>query len=293
MKEKKLKYPQGTLLLEALVAIGTAAAFMSALVGFLVVANRGSDRAIEIQRALWSANEGVEALRAISFTSLTNTLTGAITFSTPNWTLATNGPETLPSGATRVVKVEDVYRDSNCDVTTTGGTVDIDSKKITSETSWTDSADRTHTITTTTLRTNWEDPQGDCFSATQAGQVSFAVDDSQFYGGKQLRELYFTNTGGTAVTIDKINFTWSNGAKLDQLFLDSSKVWSSTGPGTPVGTPISSGTELDIANFTMTPGQTSEITKGQFDIPMSGASMTMTVTFADGSVFTSEPFTPR
>ena len=121
--------------------------------------------------------------------------------------------------------------------------------------------------------------------------VSFAIDDSEFYGGKQLRELYFTNTGDTTVTIDKITFTWSNSRRIEQVFIDNVKVWSDGGPGTPSGTQPS-GVELDIQNFTMTPGQTSELNKGQFSGAMSGATLTMTVTFSDGSIFTSGPFTP-
>lgn len=282
---------KGSLLLEALIAIGVAAAFMTALVGFVLVANRGSDRALEIQQSEWNTNEGLEALRTIPFASLTNTLTGALTFAGSSWTLATNGPQTLTDGSTRIVKIEAVSRDGSCNVVTSGGTVDPDTKKITSATSWTDTAGRTHLTSATTLRTNWQSPTGSCFAPRQAGQVTFAINDAQFYGGKQLRELYFTNTGGTSVTIDKITFTWSNGVEFEQLFIDNTKVWSSSGPGTPTHE-INSGTQLDVQNFSMTPGQTSQITKGQFDGTMTGASMTMSVTFADGSVFTSPTFYP-
>ncbi|MFA5946900.1 MAG: hypothetical protein WC813_02645 [Patescibacteria group bacterium] len=292
MRNSRRSIQRGSLLLEAIVAIGATASFMTALIGFVVVANRGSDRAQEIQQSLWNTNEGAEALRTISFASLTDTLTGALTFVAPAWALATNGPQTLADGSTRIVKIYPVYRDASCNVVVSGGTADPDSKKIISETSWIDTAGRTHTTSTTTLRTNWLNPTGTCFAPRQAGQVSFAVNAAQFYGGKQLRELYFTNTGGTSVTIDKITFTWSNGSEFDQLFIDNSKVWSTSGPGTPTGVDVYSGTTLDIQNFTMAPGQTSQITKGQFEDLMSGASMTMSVTFADGSVFTSGSFNP-
>ncbi len=292
MNRFKRHLQSGSLLLEAVITLGVAASFMSALVGFVVVTNRGSDRAQEVQLSLWNTADGIEALRAISFASLNPTLTGALSFSTPTWTLLTNGPQTLADGSTRIVKVESVSRDASCAVVASGGTPDPDSKKITSETTWTDTAGRIHTTTATTLRTNWQNPTGPCWIVQQAGQVSFQIDDSQFYGGKQLRELYFTNTGGTPITIDKITFTWSNGALFDQLFLDNSKVWSTSGPGTPIGPAITSGTEMDIENFIMTPGQISAITKGQFTSSMGGASMTMTVTFADGSVFTSDTFYP-
>jgi hypothetical protein len=283
--------PAGSLLLEAVITVGVAAAFMSALVGFVVVTNRGSDRALEIEQSLWNTAEGMEALRSITYTSLTNTLSGVLSFTSPTWTLTAGSPQVLPDGSTRIVRVESVSRDASCAVVTSGGTVDPDSKKITSETTWTDTAGRSHTTTTSSIRTNWRNPGGTCWVA-QAGQVSFAVDASQFFGGKQLRQLYFTNTGTTNVVIDKIQFTWSNSAKLDQIFIDSSKVWSSSGPGTPTGASISSGTQMDISNFTMTPGMTSQLNKGQFDSAMAGTTLTMSVTFADGSVFTSAPFNP-
>ncbi len=292
MKSLRPYLPLGSLLLEAVITIGIAAAFMTALVAFSVATTRSSDRALEIQQSLWNTAEGTEALRAIAFASLTDTQTGTLSFAAPTWTLGTSGPQTLADGGTRIVKIEPVSRDASCTVVTTGGTVDPDSKKITSQTTWTDSAGRSHTSTATSLRTNWQDPTGDCWVAEQAGQVNFALDTAEFYGGKQLRSLSFTNTGTTTVTIDKISFTWSNSAKLDQLFLDSSKVWSTTGPGTPLGAAVSSGTELDISNFTMTAGQVSEITKAQFSKEMDDVTMTMTVTFADGSVFTSAPFMP-
>ncbi|MFA5945308.1 MAG: hypothetical protein WC802_00145 [Patescibacteria group bacterium] len=292
MPNKKNHLERGSLLLEALIAIGVAAAFMSALVGFSIVASRGSDRAQEIQQALWNTNEGLEALKTISFAGLTNTLTGSLAFTAPAWTLGTNGPQTLPDGSTRIVKIESVSRDGTCTIVSSGGTVDPDTKKITSAVSWLDTAGRSHTTTTTSLRTNWLAPTGSCFAARQAGQVSFAVNAAQYYGGKQLRQLYFTNTGGSTVVIDKITFTWSNGSEFDQLFIDNVKVWSTSGPGTPVGVDVHSGRELDIVNFSMAPAQTSEITKGQFESPMAGTTMTISVTFADGSVFTSAPFNP-
>lgn len=283
---------RGSLLLEALVAIGVAAMFMTALLGFVVAANRSSDRALEIQQSIWNTSEGAEALKTITFASLTNTLTGSLSFASSVWSLGTSAPQTLTDGSTRTVKVEDVYRDASCNVVISGGTLDVDSKKITSTTSWTDTAGRLHTTSTTSIRTNWQNPQGSCFKPSQAGQVTFAVNDAQFYGGKQLRQLYFTNTGGSTVIIDKISFAWSqHDSELSQLFIDNIKVWSSTGPGTPSGEQHSVAA-LDIQNYTLAAGQTSQITKGQFSDSMSGSSLQMTVTFADGSIFTSPTFYP-
>ncbi len=278
-------------MLEALIATGIGGIFVAALLGYLVMTNASNDRAREYALALWSTQEGLDALQTLSFTSLTNTTVGSLSFTGGRWTLGTSAPQTLTNGMTRTVKVENVSRDASCLVVTTGGTVDTDSKKLSSTTTWTDASERSHSVTLTSLRTNWENPTGACFAATQATQVTFNVSGAVFSGGKQLRQVYFTNNGSSTVTIDTLSFTWNNGAELDQMFMDTSKVWSASGPGTPTRS-LLTGETMDIANFNLAGGGTAELNKGQFSINMSGVTMTMTVTFTDGSVWTSPSFNP-
>jgi hypothetical protein len=282
--------PKGSLLLEAIIATAIAGTFGVAILQLALLSNESGIKIEERGDANFAAQQGVEALQTVDFADLVNITNGHLVFASERWS-ATAGTETLWNGMTRSVTVQDVQRDANCDVVASGGTVDPDSKEIISSVTWVDDAGRNQSVAYRRHRTRFDDPQGDCFAPQAAGQVSFAIDDAEFYGGKQLRELYFTNTGGTTVTIDKIMFTWSNAASLSQVFIDNGKVWSDTGPGTPL-TLIYSGTTMDIVNFTMAPGQTSELTKGQFGSSMGGASMTMTVTFTDGSIFTSDTFTP-
>lgn len=279
------------MLLEALIAIGIAGMFMLALTTMLLLANRSSDRAGELQTALWNTEEGVEAMQTMSFASLPTTSTGMLSLIGNTWTVGTNGPQTLPDGSTRTLRILNVARDASCNIVTSGGTVDPDSRYLESEVTWTDTAGRSHTMTQRTLRTNWEAPTGSCFATTQAGQVDFDIASAEWYGGKQLREIYMTNTGTGNAVIDKITITWNNAAHIDQLFIDSSKVWSAGGPGTPSGSQ-SSGVELNVQNFTISPGATVELNKGQFDQAMSGTTITITVTFVDGSSYSSPPINP-
>ncbi len=286
-----MQSPRGSLLLEAIIATGVMATFSVAVIQLALLTEQIGVRLEDRGDANAYAQQGVEALLSMDFADVTSVTNGKIVFANKRWSIAP-GAETLSNGMLRTITVTEVYRDANCLVTTSGGTVDPDSKDFTSTVSWTDDFGKNQTVTYQRHRTNFEDPQGDCFAPDQAGQVSFAVDASEFYGGSQLRDLYFTNTGGTAVTIDTIAFTWDYSTQLDQIFIDNSKVWSKTGPGTPSGSQ-SSGAILDIEDFTMAPGQTSQLNKGQFSGPMTGATLTMSVTFADGSVFTSDPFTPE
>jgi len=282
--------PRGSLLLEAIIATAIAGTFGVAILQLALLSTESSIRIEQRGDANFAAQQGIEALQSIGFADLTNVTDGKVAFAGERWSTAA-GSETLWNGMTRAVTVADVRRDASCEVVTSGGTVDPDSKELVSTVTWLDGAGRSQNVAYRRHRTRYDDPQGDCFAPQAAGQVSFAIDDAQFYGGKQLRELYFTNTGGTTVTIDKIMFTWSTGASLSQVFIDNGKVWSDTGPGTPA-TVVYSGTTMDIQNFTMAPGQTSELTKGQFGSSMGGATMTMTVTFTDASVFTSATFSP-
>lgn len=287
-----MKTPRGSLMLEALLATGLLALFSAALLSYMMIANQSTNRAEEYESALWYNQQGIDALRTFSFSSLTNTQTGTLTFSSGQWILGTNGPQTLAPNVTRTVKIESVSRDAQCLIVTQGGIVDPDSKRLTSTTTWTDAMEKTHSTTLTTLRTNWSSPTGPCFVKNQAASVDFNISSAVFAGGKQLREVYFTNNSPQNVVIDRITMTWTNNAQFDQLFMNTSKVWSSTGPGAPTGS-VTSGTELDIQNFTLTAGATAEMNKGQFSMQMNGTGLVMIVTFIDGSSWTSPLFYPR
>lgn len=287
---------RGAILLEAMLAVGLAGGFMSALVTMVLAANTSTDRADEMQRALWFATEGLGAVSTIAFDDLTVTENGSLSLSgstgnSQRYVLGTAGAQPVGVGMTRTVRVQEVSRNASCDIVATGGTVDPDSVYIQSDVAWSDTAGRAHTVTERTLRTRWDDPQGSCFVANMAAQIDYNISGAVFSGGKQLRQVYFTNTGGSVATIAYVQFTWSNAAQLDQLFLDTSKVWSSTGPGTPLGSQ-NSGALLNIQDFTISPGQTIELNKGQFSINMAGTTLTMTVTFSDGSSWSSPPFNP-
>ncbi|MEK9156799.1 MAG: hypothetical protein AAB448_01530 [Patescibacteria group bacterium] len=286
-----MNYPRGSMLLEALIAVGVASMYITGILGLVLTANRSSDRAEETERAVWNMNEGLEALQTVTFADLPTTNTGSLTFGSGSWAVGALGPQILSDGMIRTVKIQSVNRDAQCLVVASGGTLDPDSKTLVSEVSWTDTAGRLHTISSSSLRTNWENPTGSCFAATMVNQITFDISGAVYSGGKQLRQVYFTNNGTTAATIDKIAMTWNNGAEFDQLFMDNSKVWSASGPGTPAGSQLS-GTELDIQNFVLAPGATAELNKGQFNINMGGTTLTMTVTFTDGSSWTSPVFYP-
>lgn len=280
------------MLLEILLSIGLLALILTTL-GTVVLVSSGTTRGGQSVRALLAAQEGLSALQSVSFSDLLNTDTGTLTFSNNRWQLGSGAPQTIATGITRTVHVKSVNRDASCQIVSSGGTSDTDSKTLESDVNWIDLAGRTHLISLSSLRTQWNNPQGTCFVPTQASCSNIDyLTSGEWFGGKQLRTIYFANTCSSApIVIDKMIFTWNNGSEIQQSFINSTKVWSASGPGTPSGEQ-SSGILLDISDFTLNSGVQYELNKTQFENAMSGTTVTITLIFSDGSSFTTPPFVP-
>lgn len=280
----------GSILLEVLITVGIAAVMLSALLSLHVVLVRSTQTVLERHEALWSMHEGLSAMRSMTFEDLAPGVAGALSFSGNTWTILSGQTETLPNGMTRSVTVAAVNRDGNC-VVSVSGTPDSDSVSITSTVSWTDRAGREQVQTQSTHRTRWGVPSGSCFQPEQAAQVTFDLSQVNWHGGKQLRNLYIRNEGASAVTIDRVTLTWDNGTEIDQMFLAETKVWSASGPGTPLGSQTT-GAELNIQDETLNGNDVIEMHKVQFSAPMSGTTLTVTIVFSDGSTLMTAPFVP-
>lgn len=283
---------KGFILLEVLLSVGLIALILSTLGGVIIISKNTTRGGQSILAAL-AAQEGLAALQSKTFGDLSLTNTGTLTFVSNQWQLGTNAPQTISAGLTRTVRVKSVNRDASCNIVSIGGTLDVDSKTLESAISWIDLAGRTHSFTLSTLRTQWENPQGSCFKPSQANCSNIDYQSNgQWFGGKQLRSVYFTNNcSNTTPVIDKIIFTWNNGSEIEQSFISSTKVWSKSGPGTPSGEQ-GSGTTLDIENFSLSAGVQYELNKTQFEDQMSGTTITITLIFTDGTSLTTPPFIP-
>lgn len=286
---RKILNENGFIFLEALMAVGLVMVFLSAIGGLFFINASGGARLQQSRQANLIARGDLEALRTIAFDDLNLTAAGHLFFFDPVWTIA-SGSENFDI-FTRTVRVKEVQRDASCEIVASGGTADPDSKFVESEVSWNDLAGRTHQILLTGLKTRWDDPQGPCFQPTAAASLIFHIEFTYWYGGKQLRELYLENGGSVPFTITAMTLNWDNSNKIQQIFLNSTKIWSASGPGLPSGTQLS-GTRLDILDYTMNPGDYFEMNKTQFDHGMEGSTLVLNIEFSDGSIFTSDPFIP-
>lgn len=280
----------GYSLLEAVLAIAFAGLLFMGAFGLFLTGQETTFESLVRQTALWEAQQGIEALSTMRFEDLQLTETGSLSFVEDQWVLEESGPEELGDGMTRTVRVQEAQRDANCELVASGGEVDSDSYFLESEVIWTGLHGNPQTITLRTIRTNWANPDDSCFAA-DCSQLDWDVLGSEWFGGKQLREVYITNNTGETKEIDKITITWNNSAVIQQVFFDSAKFWSSSGPGLPLGTQAS-GTELDGENGLINDGQTIEMHKTQFSSNMSGTTITVSYECVDGSAVTFGPFTP-
>ncbi len=106
-------------------------------------------------------------------------------------------------------------------------------------------------------------------------------------GGGNTNELLgitLENIGSTDLTIDTINVSWTDSNRvIEEIFIDTVKVWGHTGPGTPLGKQ-DSGIELDIQDVVLAQGSgVKNIDKFEFNGVLTGNIFTIVFTLSDAS----------
>ena len=140
-----------------------AALFMIIATGSITVILQGTDsnRLGEEQAvANQYAAEGMEAVRSIknqNFANLVNSAGTGIAQVGNVWTFS-GGSNILSSKYTRVIKVENVYRDISGNIVSSGGTLDTKTKKITSTVVWNFGPTRANSVVFTSYLTNFRKP---------------------------------------------------------------------------------------------------------------------------------------
>ena len=139
---KNKKNITGFTLLEVVVATSIITVSLLSLVSVATVSFAVADEATKKIQASFLLEEGVEVMRVFrdsGWTANIETLTDGVTyhyeFSAGDWR-ATSTNEIIDDFFERSFMLEGVYRDSNDDITTSGGTLDSYTKKITVSVSW-------------------------------------------------------------------------------------------------------------------------------------------------------------
>jgi len=120
----------------------------------------------------------------------------------------------------------------------------------------------------------------------ESGDLVIDVSNAKILGegNKHLRDIKLTNAGSDDVVIEKMIISWSDTDRLlHQISIDNSTVWHHTdGTGLPQGAQ-SSGTEIDIVDYTLSAGMSVFITSIEFDGNINDNFFVITLKLADGT----------
>jgi len=152
-----MKRTQGQSVIEVIVAVS----IFAIVAGSSVIAILGSLSSIRLaeeeSQAAFIASEGLEATKSIRNQAWANLINGTYGLSLGSiWTFS-GASDIDPSGKfTRTVDIASVTRDGNGTIVTSGGTVDTETKKITSTVSWNFTPTRQNSVIMTMYLTNWQ-----------------------------------------------------------------------------------------------------------------------------------------
>ncbi len=153
----KFKKNQGQSLIEVLVAIGVFAIFGFAVAGLALDSYVTTRRGEEETKAAAVAEEGINAARSIIKAAFNDLPVGGpygLDKSGGYWQLS--GSSDSVDQFTRTVTVEEVYRNSGGNIVSSGGTLDLHTKKIISEAEWDFAPGRTQNVILSAYFSNWE-----------------------------------------------------------------------------------------------------------------------------------------
>lgn len=149
------KNQKGLSLIELIVAIAFFVLVVSGVIFLVLDAHSANRQGQERNKATQIAQEGLEAARSMknrAWKYLSNGVHG-LSDSKGYWDF--NGTADTIDQFTRQVKVENVSR-QNGDIVSSGGTVDLDTKKVTSEVTWEFTPLRPSHVVLETYFTNWK-----------------------------------------------------------------------------------------------------------------------------------------
>lgn len=137
----------------------------------------------EQSQASFIALEGMEAVRSIRNFNFTNLTAGTYGVDASGDTWVLSGSADTLDDYTRTMRIQDVYRDLSGNIVDSGGSLDPDTKKITSHVSWSFSLNRNNNLNFINYLTNWKKALpivGDGGMIVYA-DLSGATDDKIFY----------------------------------------------------------------------------------------------------------------
>lgn len=149
---------RGQMVIEIIVAVSIFAIIAATSIMVIVGSLSTARLAEEESQATFIATEGLEAVKSIRDQGWINLVNGSygIASGSGSWVFS-GSSDSDPSGKyTRVVSVVSVSRDGSGNIAASGGTVDPETKKITSTVSWDFTPTRQNSVIINLYLTNWQ-----------------------------------------------------------------------------------------------------------------------------------------
>jgi prepilin-type N-terminal cleavage/methylation domain-containing protein len=151
----------GFSLVEIVIVIAIISVALMSIISFFIFSRGVNFKMARNTEATSLAEEGMEAVRKLRDQSWSENIADLVSGTTyypvvsgSNWTLNLNNPGLIKGLYTRTVKVENVVRAANSNISTSG-TADPDTKKLTVRVSWVETGN-TKEVVLTTYITNFQ-----------------------------------------------------------------------------------------------------------------------------------------
>lgn len=258
-----LQTKQGFSVIEVLLASSIFVLLVTTVGSIIIVGQQSTGLAGMRARAALIAQEGIEAVRNMRDEAFSSVTAGTHGLLVQNNQWAFSGTEDVTDIFTRQIIVGDITNTT---------------KAVTSTVRWQQSGQRQGVTTLTIHLTNWMEPVG------QANNLQVDTSNASLAGGgRRVVGITLENIGDTDITIATMTLTWDNSNLIEAIYIGGNKVWSKTGPGTPLGKQPS-GTELNIIDVNLSVGSgIVNIGRIDFDGNMNGSTITMLFTMIDSS----------
>lgn len=162
-KLKLFSGSSGQSIIEIIVALAIFITIASGSIIAIIGSLSTTRLAEEETTAALFAQQGIEATQSIRNQDWDNLTNGDHGVDAGGGSWSFSGTSDDPDGTgkyTRVVNVADVQRDGNEDIVSSGGTVDDETKLITSTVTWNFTPGRNNEVQSTTYLTNWQMSKG-------------------------------------------------------------------------------------------------------------------------------------
>ena len=258
-KEQSIISRKGFALVEVILAVAVFALFVGAFFGSLIYGEESTALAGKRSRAVFLAEEGIEAVRNIKDEDFINLSDGTYGLDSSGSQWDFSGSQDTEGIFTRQIEIS---------------TVDANTKNIISNVSWQQNQQRSGLVSLNTYLTNWYVTS---LPTTEAENLVVDISGVSI-SGNNVVGITLENTGESDIAIASIDISWSGvpgNRRLETISIDSTNVW--TGNDKSV-------VNADISDVALTAGSgIVDINHLQYSGSISGITLSLTFNMSDGS----------